>query len=195
MISLSYRSTSSTTSIHQARSHSFHQPSSTSSVTAKYDPLLYQLNNHMMFDESRDSPTSFLDFLNYQSVDHSAPPIQPLDFPTPIIHRGRLIRGSVLDHRSNRLYNNDTPILLRLQDAGTSQQSDRAYLVRKKLAKTVYGYARLCIVLRKRFATYDGGHHAGVEWKTTDEIVVVKMSSWKLTHQRRGRHREDPLKG
>ena len=78
-------------------------------------------------------------------------------------------------------------------------------LVKKKLAKSVYGTVRLCIVLKR--CSRDGDRaeesredsilHAGsddVEWESTDLLAVIKASSWSKIHSLRGRHLEDPIK-
>lgn len=83
----------------------------------------------------------------------------------------------------------------------------------KKLAKTVYGYVNLCIVLRRidksinnnprngnspntedRQDRNDNDNGPFVEWESTDHQAAIKISEWKKIHALRGKHLEDPIK-
>jgi hypothetical protein len=150
-------------------------------------------DNSVMFDESYEvgGDDERHDNLRYDDLVLAGPPVQPLDFPTPTVHRATQIHTQMMDHRSGRVHD-VTNVLLRVPDR--NHRSDRAYLIRRKLSKTVFGSVRLCTVLRKRMTMYDGTGPS-VEWKSTDETIVLKASSWSLIHQKRGKHLEDPLKG
>lgn len=98
----------------------------------------------------------------------------------------------------------------------------RAYCIRRKISDAIYGSVRLCVVLKRQETVHpdemsasvsSGGSRldcscdddwerdsgtdfdAGSEvWEVTDEIVVVKVSSWAKMRNLRGRHLEDPIK-
>lgn len=148
----------------------------------------------MMFDEKSEAcvDEQYQYSLRYEDLEMAGPPVQPLDFPTPTVNRAAHISGRMVDHRSGQILD-VTNALIRVPDRPNAM-ADRAYLVRRKLAKTVYGSVRLCTVLRKRMTIYNGTMEAA-EWKSTDETVVLKASAWSSIHQKRGKHLEDPLKG
>jgi len=121
----------------------------------------------------------------YQSVKQAGPPAQPLDFPTPTVHRAVFIHSTAMDHRQGRVYSVSM----------LANHTGKAYLVKKTISKTVYGYVKLCVVLRKRCHKYNFGGVANAEYISTDEHVALKASSWAKIRQCRGRSLEDPLKG
>jgi hypothetical protein len=122
--------------------------------------------------------------LRYDDVVNAGPPVQALEFPKPTINRAIHCDARVLDHRSGRVQ--ETTVLMKhmSDDHKESHRSIRAYLLGRKLSKTTSNglstTVRLCKVLRRRMTTYDGRnnnrHSTTAEWKTTDEIVVIKMS-------------------
>jgi serine/threonine protein kinase len=155
----------------------------------------------MGFWESvEESPEDYLhSSLHYDAVAASGPAARPLDFPTPTVHRCERIELVVKDHLSgivHRLRN----VIMKYDSFG--MVGDTAYLVKKKLAKSVYGSVRLCIVLKRcrnesqREAREDASvvDSDVVEWESTDTRAVVKASSWSRIHAMRGRHLEDPIK-
>ena len=178
-------------------STSFQQHSYFSHKNAIYD----EDDDDMMFYESQfvggDDLSSLYHqtCLRYEDIEMAGPPVQPLDFPSPTIHRAIFTSGRILDHRSGRVH--EAMIMMRLQGASmNAQRSDRAYLVRRKLSKTGMGSVRVCTVLRRRMTIYDGHSNSksAAEWKTTDDSVVLKASPWSLLQSRRGKGFDDPLK-
>jgi hypothetical protein len=124
----------------------------------------------------------------YQQANAAGPPAQPLDFPTPVVHRASFVTKRALDHRDGRVY--DVNILCKR----SANDLKVAYLVKKKIARTTYGSVQLCVVLRRRSPLeFSGSKDA--EWISTDELVALKASSWAKIRKHRGRHLEDPLKG
>jgi serine/threonine protein kinase len=138
--------------------------------------------------------------LHYDDVASSGPAARPLEFPTPTVHSCERIELVVKDHRSgtvHRLRN----VIMKHDSFGVG--GDTAYLVKKKLAKSVYGSVRLCIVLKRcrKESQQESREDAPVvnssevaEWESTDTRAVVKASSWSRIHAMRGRHLEDPIK-
>jgi hypothetical protein len=148
-----------------------------------------------------ESPEDYLHAsLHYDDIAASGPAARPLEFPTPTVHRCERIELVVKDHRSgtsHRLRN----VIVKHDSLGIA--GDTAYLVKKKLSKSVYGSVRLCIVLKrshKESHQQESREDASVvssevaEWESTDMRAVVKASSWSRIHAMRGRHLEDPIK-
>jgi serine/threonine protein kinase len=86
--------------------------------------------------------------------------------------------------------------------SGTPQQ---AFLIKKTISRSVYGVIRLCVILKRREnhkkEQQNGrrGHCFGIrdedaEWESTEDLAVVKASSWHTIRRLRGRHLEDPIK-
>lgn len=127
-------------------------------------------------------------FQTYQEVLAEGPPSQPLDFPTPAIHRACFVTERALDHRQGRVH--DVKILRK------TSTNDRtvSYMVKNKIARTLYGSVRLCVVLRRRHVI-DVAGFVEAEWIITDELVALKASSWAKVRKNRGLLLEDPLKG
>lgn len=129
----------------------------------------------------------------YYEIEEAGIPARPLDFPTPTVLHARWVQSRAIDHRNNKAYNNI--LILERRDG------ERAYLVKKKISKTVYGTVELCVVLRRRRTTgvplskMEEFAEEDVPWISTDEFVAIKASSWTKMRQLRGKHLEDPLKG
>lgn len=137
----------------------------------------------LYYDENAELPPHAS--LTYQEVKAAGPPAQPLDFPTPTVHRALPVSGRAMDHRYGQIH----------EIKAMSRTDQRiAYLFKKNIAKTTYGCVKLCVVLRRRSHRFD--FRCGeAEWISTDEMVAIKASSWSKMRQHRGRHLEDPLKG
>jgi len=155
--------------------------------------------------------------LRYDDVAAAGPPARPLDFPAPTVHRATFVDLPARDHRSGSIHHLKN-VLTRSWSAGSSNGKvpDTAYLATKKLAKSVYGTVRLCIVLKrinqdvkqaKRKMSdedrqddevddddNDSTSTPTVEWESTDYLVAIKFSEWKKIHHLRGKHLEDPIK-
>jgi hypothetical protein len=120
--------------------------------------------------------------LRYEDVEMAGPPVQPLDFPKPTVHRAIYEDARVLDHRSGRVQEATVMMKLSVGSDTENQRTDRAYLIRRKLSKnnSKGSSVRLCTVLRRRMTTYEGRinhrNSTTADWKTTDEHVVIKMS-------------------
>ena len=132
---------------------------------------------------SHDGCNDDEDFISYHtSLSHeeleSNLPTRPLEFPTPAVYDGELVDLTAADHRTGALY----PLKNVLKRRG---DSDTAYLIKKKLAKSSYGWVKLGVVLR-RLPTGD--------WQSTGDFVAIKCSSWNKIQNLRGRHLVDPIK-
>jgi serine/threonine protein kinase len=150
--------------------------------------------------------------LRYDDVVAAGPPARPLDFPAPTVHRANFVEMSARDHRSGTIHHLKR-VLVRAQSScaasnGNTRHPDTAYLVTRKLAKSVYGTVKLCIVLKR----IDDRSHMkedrqddenndlisssdqAVQWESTDYLVAIKFSEWKKIHHLRGKHLEDPIK-
>ena len=137
----------------------------------------------LYYDENAELPPHAS--LTYQEVKAAGPPAQPLDFPTPTVHRALPVSGRAMDHRYGNVY--------RIQAMSRTDQRI-AYLFKKNIAKTTYGCVKLCVVLRRRSHKFEF-RLGEAEWISTDEMVAIKASSWSKMRKHRGRHLEDPLKG
>lgn len=93
----------------------------------------------------------------YREVMAVGPPAQPLDFPTPVVHKAAFVSALALDHRQGRVY--DVNILCRT----SANVSKVGYLIKKKIARSTYGSVQLCIVLRRRHNLELGGSQES-EW-------------------------------
>ena len=144
--------------------------------------------------------------LRFGDVESSGPPSRPLDFPTPRVFRCEKVDIKARDHRSGTIYELKN-VIMRSELDSFGRQAHAAYLVKKKLTKSVYGSVRLCIVLKR--CSREGTDQAkesreepiagsddfdDVEWESTDLQAVIKASSWSKIHALRGRHLEDPIK-
>jgi hypothetical protein len=145
--------------------------------------------------------------LHYEDVVAAGPACRPLDFPAPTIFRSEFVAIQARDHRSGTIHNLKR-ILIRSHAAG-EKPSDTAYLITKKLGKSVYGSVRLCVVLKRLHKEDhrnsngkgakedrqddDDGKNGIIEWESTDDLAVVKISEWKKMHAMRGKHLEDPI--
>jgi serine/threonine protein kinase len=132
--------------------------------------------------------------LRYDEIEHAAPAARPLDFPSPEVHRACHVAVFVKDHRTG-IVHSVKGVLMRSTSVQNHYSNDRAYLVKKKLAKSTYGSIKLCVVLQRRSHTPSNDETGDVaEWESTGELVVIKASSWERMRKVRGRNLEDPLK-
>lgn len=139
--------------------------------------------------------------LTYDEVEAAGAPSRPLDFPAPSVYRCRRVDIRARDHRSGSVHFVRDAIMRSGVDR-YGRRSDIAYLSRKKLGKTTYGSLRLCIVLRRtspsrtdlQESRQDAFEGEFVQWESTDDKVVMKISEWHKIHSMRGRHLEDPIK-
>lgn len=111
---------------------------------------------------------SFHAALDYSSVKNAGPAARPLEFPTPTVRRASRSTVRALDHKSGKVHviNN---VLHSLRGGS------HAYLIRKKVAKSIYGVIRQCVVLKRRDEKERSEKEEDVEWESTDVIVVVKV--------------------
>ena len=139
--------------------------------------------------------------LTYDEVEAAGSPSRPLDFPAPTVYRCRRVDIHARDHRTGSVHL-VKDVIMRSGVDRCGRRSDTAYLSRKKLGKTTYGSLRLCVVLRRISPSKtdllesreDAFEADFVQWESTDEKVVMKISEWEKIHSMRGRHLEDPIK-
>jgi serine/threonine protein kinase len=146
--------------------------------------------------------------LAYNDVVNAGPPARPLDFPSPEVFRGELVELRARDHKSGTIHHLKN-VLLRSNTSSSKYYRSRdgcdtAYLITKKVSKTVYGSVNVCIVLKRikkgknngkpEDRQDDGSDSSSVEWESTDDQAAVKISEWKKIHSMRGKHLEDPIK-
>ncbi|KAG7353665.1 serine/threonine protein kinase [Nitzschia inconspicua] len=161
--------------------------------------------------------------LRYDDVAAAGPAARPLDFPAPTVYRATFVDVPARDHRSGSIHHLNH-VLMRTNNGlhannsvtngcSISKQPATAYLPIKKLAKSIYGSVKLCIVL-KRIENSQTNHcktpegrqdyeddllgasasSNSLQWESTDYLVAIKFSEWKRIHQLRGKHLEDPIK-
>lgn len=149
----------------------------------------------IFYDENSELPSHAS--LTYRDVMAVGPPAQPLEFPTPTVHRAVSVSSLVLDHHqhsNSRVYEIHNALTSRHR---SDKQQQKAYLFKKNIAKTTFGCIKLCVVLLRtgRHADSLGGSDGSAEWILTDELVAIKASSKSKMRQRRGHHLKDPMKG
>jgi len=143
--------------------------------------------------------------LRHDDVARAGGPARPLDFPAPKVFRAEIVELRARDHKSGTIHHL-TNVLLKCD----TTCSDTAYLLTKKLSRTVYGNVRLCIILKRikksqndkeindKTKQEDRKDHdiecSSIEWESTDLQAAVKISEWKKIHALRGKHLEDPIK-
>jgi serine/threonine protein kinase len=124
--------------------------------------------------------------LTYDEVEASGPPAEPIDFPAPLIHQAQCEAAFVRDHISGR-----TSLM---KYALSRLDSDRAYAIKKKLAKSKCGCVRLAVVLRSLSAhEQDSDPSSDAQWETTSEQVAIKVSSWSKIREYHERGEEGPV--
>ena len=150
--------------------------------------------------------------LRYNDIASAGSPARPLDFPAPEVYRGERVDLRARDHKSGTIHSLKN-VLLRCKFSSNRSRPDTAYLMTKKLSKTIYGSVNLCIVLRRIDKSFninqrnthtqkleerqdDDDEDTGplVEWESTDHQAAIKVSEWKKIHALRGKHLEDPIK-
>lgn len=133
--------------------------------------------------------------VNYSTVKAAGPAARPLEFPTPTVGKGVRIGARALDHKSGRIYTLNH-ILVR----GGTHAPEKAYLIQKRIAKSIYGAVRQCVVMRRRRPGENSCWNLSeqddkeVEWISTDKTAAIKISSWYRITKLRGRHLEDPIR-
>lgn len=154
---------------------------STSSFYSVVSPLHNSCHN-------RNGPLPECASSTYDEIEEAGVPARPLDFPTPTVLPARWVHSQAMDNRNN---NKSHEVLLLERRDG-----EVAYLMKKRLARTVFGSVELCIVLRRRRTRISPlTDEEDIPWIRTDELVAIKASSWTKMRQLRGKHLEDPLKG
>ncbi len=125
----------------------------------------------------------------------SGPAVRPLDFPSPTVHRCLRATQNAYDHRSGLVFHLKN-VLIRVGQSRGSTPSDHAYLIKKRLSKSMYGDVRLGVILRRVNSSkrQSADSNPSVEWESTENMVAIKISSWDKLKSLRGRHLEDPIK-
>ena len=151
--------------------------------------------------------------LRYNDIASEGPPARPLDFPAPEVFRGERIDLRARDHKSGTIHHLKNVLLRSSKNSKyykNRSKCDTAYLMTKKISKTVYGSVNLCIVLKRINKTAKTNHrndyiqkaedrqddedYPSIEWESTDYQAAIKISEWKKIHALRGKHLEDPIK-
>jgi serine/threonine protein kinase len=149
--------------------------------------------NESQFLEEEEND-EFLDYhasLTYDDLEDCGQPVRPLEFPTPVVYDGVLADLVAADHRTGIEY----PLKNVLRRKDSSAQ--RAYLIKKKLAKSIYGAVKLAVVLERREDEEREGNNVldkQAQWRSTGEFVAIKCSAWEKIQAFRGRHLVDPIK-
>lgn len=158
-------------------------PSTTSPYTLKY-PEIYNEKRMLRCVGSFDTA------VNYSTVESAGPAARPLEFPTPTVNRVSRRTCQALDHRNGRIHTINNVLIIQ-----SSQQQEKAYLIRKKIAKSIYGNIRVGVVLKRRQPRDDNDdENKDIGWISTDRLVAIKLSSWAKMSQYCGRHLEDPIR-
>ena len=109
-------------------------------------------------------------YVNSACKDAAGPAANPLEFPTPTVTPCvRLNTIKAYDHHSGKVHHVCNAIM--------APNSQHAYLVREKLAKSTYGVIRQCVVLKRRSHRDRRSLYGDVEWESTDKLVAIKVSA------------------
>ena len=106
---------------------------------------------------------------SYDRMDCVGPPAAPLAFPMPTIFTCHRKSMKVKDHLTGIIVEVSCFMV-------AGDKVVRAYAIKKKIAKNTSGAIHLCVLLKTLVETSE--HEDGVDWKTTDELVALKQSSW-----------------
>lgn len=125
--------------------------------------------------------------LTHDEIHGSGVPVRPLEFPTPVVHEGDIVEITASDHLTGAEFDLKN-VLKRVGN------SDEAYLMKKKIAKSCHGSVRLGVVLRRISTTGEKGGTFKAKWQSSGDFVAIKVSSWGKIQSLRGRHLADPIK-
>jgi hypothetical protein len=118
-------------------------------------------NQHEGFDIAMD----------YSSVKKAGPAARPLEFPTPTVRRGFRCAVRAVDHRSGKVHT--------VKNVLFRKGSNEAYLIRKKIARSIYGTIFHSVLMKRRtiHERRESRHELdeGIEWISTEQIVAVKV--------------------
>ena len=133
-------------------------------------------------------------------------PEDPVDFPQPIIHRGRRVEVCCYipaTGQHERLSN----VLLSDEPKRVGEREEAYYPIpHKKNIKTIMGHVEICVVLRRCLRddedtsadeeedVYVVEEDEDVVFELTDEHVAVKVNFDSKMNRLRNRHAEDPMK-
>lgn len=120
----------------------------------------------------------------FNEVDYTSPPLTPLEFPAPTIHCAEKNRQDIsyLNHIKQQIVCTDQTILVPSTPNTQYGHKQRGYLFKRKaLATSSLGAVYVCVVLQRREKTkqatqVDNDEAAKVNWVSTDQLVVVKVS-------------------
>ena len=88
----------------------------------------------------------------YSNVEASGPAARPLDFPSPIVHRGRRVSEKGLDCYTGEIQKINN-VIVRERDFSGKPSTDTesvGYRIVKKLSESAYGSIRLCVIMKQR---------------------------------------------
>ena len=92
----------------------------------------------------------------YSNVEASGPAARPLDFPSPIVHRGRRVSVKGLDCYTGEIRKINNVIVRERDFSGKSSTANATdtesvgYHIVKKLSESAYGSIRLCVIMKQR---------------------------------------------
>ena len=149
--------------------------------------ITVSIERMVLWDETEgenDSDAGMHAALTYDQIAAAGPSARPLEFPTPSVHRGERCFTFALDHRTGRLHPVKN-VLMRVSP--NSHPPTQAYLIKKTLSKSVYGVIKSAVVLKRRNIppapdvrrrrSYGMIRDEDVEWESTEELAVVKVSA------------------
>ncbi|CAB9518721.1 activated protein kinase catalytic subunit alpha-1 [Seminavis robusta] len=135
--------------------------------------------------------------LHYADVEEAGPPARPQEFPTPFVHQGIRTMVRAMDHRTRKIRDVKNVLLAVAAPDNNNQQqrfpnsiTERAYLLKKKIAKSSYGNRYLSVVLQRRTSisrtsSFERDENKRpeddwneVEWESTEQFVTVTVSPW-----------------
>jgi len=158
--------------------------------------MLDMWNESNFMEEEQDDFLEYQSSLTYDDLEDSGQPVRPLEFPTPVVYDAVFADIVAADHRTGVEYPLKNVLVRKIG-------ADRAYLIKKKLAKSTYGSVKLAVVLerinddaeeREGDNDDDGVFNKRAEWRSTGEFAVIKCSSWDKIQSLRGRHLAEPIK-
>ena len=90
--------------------------------------------------------------VSYADVEASGPTARPLEFPSPIVHRGHRISANVIDSQTGEMQRTRNVIVREkyFSRGSIPHGPTRGYRITKKLCNSAYGSVRLGVVMKRR---------------------------------------------
>ena len=154
----------------------------------------------MWSTSSKDTNVASSHNVKYEDIENAGPPASPLEFPMPLIHRAQRMEVSVLDHVNGRVYHEKEVVTQPVSHSSGHRnfsgacEERRAYLLKKRIARCTNGVVRLAIVLERNMKQEEARECLdNVEWRSTSDLVAIKILSVERIRQNVSSNSSNPL--